>query len=390
MGQNELTFKVFNKEIIDCSSCYNAIYPNPESIDVLLDMIFLICKSPATLAICRIFVELFLDNQTIALISPFAEGYGFRSDNILQIGKEAAENKVAGLYYETEEKLKNRIKPPPHYHPYYILPIGLNGIEKAIQLIKNIQNAKYEDLPEILRNKKFKSFRFYIWAIWSLEAEFAYHEIEEGRKVFSYSKGTAEFTAESSNLTLTINPYGDIQLSPHYLKFLDYITEALGTKWPNKYEATAVNGVSYFEGFEKYNLRVKPFPKSKIELLDIILKLCESEIIETIIKTHFKIISKKPFIIDINSPWIEAPYGKYFKDHIEKIIEKYELKEGINPEKNKIKGILIRKDLETNKCELKSRENDNYSHSIPAGLNGVSTAVEILKGFLLSDKDLIL
>ena len=57
-----MILKIFNKEIVDCSSSVNMLYPNPKSRLLLLDIITKLCESEVVTNIINIDLHLQFEN----------------------------------------------------------------------------------------------------------------------------------------------------------------------------------------------------------------------------------------------------------------------------------------------------------------------------------------
>ena len=54
----KINFKIYNLDIIDCSSCSNSIFPDPESQKVLLEILLRVCESDVVTIIGRFYVNI--------------------------------------------------------------------------------------------------------------------------------------------------------------------------------------------------------------------------------------------------------------------------------------------------------------------------------------------
>lgn len=164
--------KIYNIDIIDCSSCYNLIFPNPQSREILLEMILRIYESGV---ISKIGEFTFLLDG-IELQSPKVVGAsGYKNEDEpskfeFQSGAKAETNKLSGLYVEQKEDALKRIKKTSslrHTQAFYIEP-GLNGIKQAILYIRLIYNNQRDLLPDYLKNVELNHFKFYGGFIWKM------------------------------------------------------------------------------------------------------------------------------------------------------------------------------------------------------------------------------
>jgi len=216
----------------------NSIYPDPESKDILLQVLLKICESDVVAAIgCFHF---WLDN--IELRSPDAHGFlddkeGERKYE-LKTGLAAKQNKLAGLYVEKEEETRNRISNSVIKTSHYIEP-GLNGIRKAISYIKSLYTEERDKLPRYLMKIKLKYFRFSIGVIWDMDRdirvmedgtfEFFHHERDDISGRFDQSGCLINFYNSDKEYYYTYN-------KPYFINHLNKIQKILDEISPEKYE----------------------------------------------------------------------------------------------------------------------------------------------------------
>ena len=133
----EFKIKIYDPEVVDCSSCYNYIYPNPESREILLEMILRLYESDVVSRIGQF--RFWLDG--IELQSPGVIGEWYYKDEKentfdLQRGQEAEDNKLSGFFVEKKEEMLIRIKK----NNIFSIEPGLNGIRQAIFYLKALYN----------------------------------------------------------------------------------------------------------------------------------------------------------------------------------------------------------------------------------------------------------
>ncbi|MFW9823150.1 MAG: hypothetical protein ACFFE4_09455 [Candidatus Thorarchaeota archaeon] len=240
-------FKIYNPDIVDCSSCPNTIYPDPESREVLLKILLRVCESEVVTKIGK-FSFWFGD---IALQSPNVYGYdykGWKRDDsryILQTGKKSEFDKISGFYIENEDDAKKRIENLKYFggrdakKAYYIKP-GLDGIRKGIKIIKTLYNGQKEVLPIYLKNFELRHFSFTCGVIWEMNEE--HEKLENGLyntpdyERDSISGGSSELGFDFGFSNFGGDSYS-IFHSERYLNHLNSITEILDQIVPGKYEA---------------------------------------------------------------------------------------------------------------------------------------------------------
>ena len=108
----KIQFKIYNIDFIDCSSCYNTIFPDPESHEILLEMILRVCESDVISRIGQF--EFWLDDIELQSANIYGSDYeGWKRDESsydLHTGEYAERNKISGLYIEREDDARERIK----------------------------------------------------------------------------------------------------------------------------------------------------------------------------------------------------------------------------------------------------------------------------------------
>ena len=222
-----MRFKIYNIETVDCSSCYNTVYPNPESVELLLDMLEKVAKSNAVKTIGYIQFLLYFESQDISIYSPKGTLEEVDDNNMKLTGQEADDNKILNLYFDPDDmnKINEEIKWDENISRYYVNP-GLNGLINVITLVKTIHGGKKEQLPEFLQDKKFKGFRSEVYVVWKAFEE-ANYDINEFNSILIESKDTSIYF---------VNHESEAFESPEYLKFLNQIEFIIAKHWPNKYE----------------------------------------------------------------------------------------------------------------------------------------------------------
>ena len=246
----KIQFKIYNIDIIDCSSCYNLIYPNPASREILLEMILRVCESDVISRIGQF--KFWLDD--IELQSPIvygAGGYKHKSENSrynLQVGTKAELNKLSGLYVELKEDALERIIEPSWEgrhglficnRVFYIEP-GLNGIRKAIMYIRSLYSNQRNNLPDYLKELNLKHFGFSSGIIWRMNKDWG--KSKDGIfESIDYERDRIGASSTESGIEFGFGNFGgdspDIYTSERYLTHLNKITEVLDGIAPGKYMA---------------------------------------------------------------------------------------------------------------------------------------------------------
>lgn len=232
-----LRFKVYNKEIIDCSSCHNTVYPIPESSEILLDILLGICESDAVAVIAQFGVTL----NNILLHTPeiIANNYD-KPTCELQTGIEAESNKIANVYLENETDARQKLNEDINEfikESHYIEP-GLKGICKIVKYIKCLKNDQRELLPDYLKKIELKGFGIVIGVIWKMDQEErltlcgSYDLIDYERDIIHVISTSSEIHFSFSN-----NDNNMIYTYKDYLTHLDIIQDVLDKIAPGKYEA---------------------------------------------------------------------------------------------------------------------------------------------------------
>ncbi len=230
--------------MINLGALQNTIYPDPESLDHLLQILLSVCESEIVSVIGQF--NLFLDG--ITLESPRVEATNYMNPNYeLQIGKEALQNKILNLTIEKEELARERIhvknmKSLSSTEFYYIEP-GLEGIRKALNYIKWVCEHKEDQLPEYLKNIELTQFSFSIGVVWKMYEEHSKYP----NGTFDNLGGEADSITATYNYPPTVDTpfnfwfgneyhhgiYGD----KNYLIHIDMVQTVLDNLFPGKYEA---------------------------------------------------------------------------------------------------------------------------------------------------------
>ena len=281
----------------------NSIYPNPESIEILLQILLKICESNVVAAIGCFHFTL----DSIELQSPDTCGF----DNVnakggerkyeLKTGFDAKRNKLAGLYVEREEEARKRMSKTKINASHYIEP-GLNGIRKGISYIKSLYKEEKDNLPRYLREVSMKYFQFSIGVIWDMKKDSK--EMEDG--TFQYISCDREYISGMCDLSGCwlhfCNPDWEeyyIYNKPYFINHLNKIQKILDDISPEKYELRPEGeyytllklGIINRKGREFYSIDDKIFE----EAVDLHMEEINEEIqedLELLMKKFEKIMVK--------------------------------------------------------------------------------------------------
>jgi len=261
----KIHIKIYNKEVIDCSSCHNTVYPDPESSELLLDILQGVCESDAVLVIGEFSVLI----NDILLQTPKIDVNNYSKPNyVLQSGKEAETNRIAKLYIEPEQESRERLRIPEHSfirESHYIEP-GLQGVQKGIRYIKSLFKSDRETLPEYLKDEILKKFVVSIEVIWKMDKwkmgenfKGNYDHIDSERDLITAISTSSEIKFFFSN-----NDNYMIYASKYYLGHLNTIQRVLEQVAPGMYEADPMNREDLLEiGYLKRENRMHIIPNEE-------------------------------------------------------------------------------------------------------------------------------
>ena len=157
----EIKFKIFNPEVVDCSSTWSYLAPPIESIEILVDIILSLLQSDLILNIGRIELSLnygenspyisynspnVIDKYFLDVLDYDLDQYDFHQ------GPRAEEDKLKDLYIEKKKIAETRIREHqakldhkfPQKYKELLLPSGIDGAKEALKIIKNL-NLGTED-----------------------------------------------------------------------------------------------------------------------------------------------------------------------------------------------------------------------------------------------------
>ena len=240
----KINFKIYNLDIIDCSSCSNAVFPDPESKEVLLEILLRVCESDVVVRIGQFSVSINnLEFQSPRVIGTDNFAYEGK-DYILRMSEADKINKVMGFYVEPHDVFLKRINDPKYKKTrgnlkfHYVEP-GLVGIRKVVSYIRMLSENKVENLPEYLKPIKLKKFCFSILVLWSYNREF--YEKKDGNFICFESESTIEGKCGVSGCEFSFNNFGgdswEIFRAENYFKHLNMITKIIDEIAPDRYIA---------------------------------------------------------------------------------------------------------------------------------------------------------
>ncbi|NVM46444.1 MAG: hypothetical protein HWN79_16155 [Candidatus Lokiarchaeota archaeon] len=237
----KINFKIYNLDIIDCSSCSNSIFPDPESQEILLEILLRICESDVVTIIGQFSASI----NNIELQSPKVigtESFEYAGkDYILHMSDTDKLNKIMGCYVEPYDIFQNRINDPRYKSStkfHYIEP-GLEGIRKVVSYIRMLSKNRKEKLPEYLKTIKLKKFKFSIGVIWGMNR--GWYEEDDGTFNSIDYINTIAGECGLSGCSLGFGNFGgdswEIFRAEYYLKHLNMITKIMDEIAPDKYMA---------------------------------------------------------------------------------------------------------------------------------------------------------
>lgn len=230
------TIKLFNPDIIDCSSCPHAIFPDPESLEVLMEILQKICESDVVAKIG--YFSFWINRGQIYFDCPNVTGTDLDSleDYDLRMSDQDEANKISGLVVLKEEEKEKRSN--GFTTRIRVVP-GLEGIMTVIKFIKSMLHDNFDTLPNYFPQIRIKSVEFSLSIIWGMDKD-RYIE-DDGTYMYiggerEYIKG--EYYNTGSSFTFG-NEGGDsfeIFNSPRYINHLNKIQKILDDVVPGKYE----------------------------------------------------------------------------------------------------------------------------------------------------------
>jgi len=252
-----MILKIFNTEVVDCSSSWNEVVPNPQSRKLLLDIFLKICESEAVVAISGISMTLdfrgardkFSPHRDITFRSsscyhPQDRGSSIhqRDNYVFQTGIEAENDKLAGLFIERKEFTIEQMEREQLYWDkgLYLLPSGLRGIRKAISIIKSFFSRNYNSLPEAYRGRDLKNFSldaYVVWKEWAI-----YKDDPADGRIINGEFDVISAQTEEMQLLLGGICEGGQQGRENGSKHFPSIQQVLNENWPDMFEVKELNG----------------------------------------------------------------------------------------------------------------------------------------------------
>lgn len=253
----DFQFKIYDPTIIDCSTCHNAVFPDPESQKILLEIILRLCESDVVTRIGEFHFWLndieFQSPKIIGTDDYYHDRYREREGEVysLHTSKMDEINKVSGLYVELKEKALKRIKKKYQQGNYsgfksvevhYIEP-GLEGVRKVINYAKSLINNEPKDLPPYLKDIELNKFALGSGVIWKIDSDTwimndgTYGHINYER---CYLGGSCTYSGCEFSFGNPGTGDWDIYNSEYYLDHLNNITKILDDISPSKYMAGPV------------------------------------------------------------------------------------------------------------------------------------------------------
>ncbi len=253
----EMILKIFNTDVVDCSSSWNEVIPSPESRQLLIDIFLKICESDAVKVITHHSSNLdfqgSLDPHTHRIDLEFEspETFGMPSQQdyfhsissyIFQIGKVAQEDKIAGLFIEPVSLALQRIENKRRYlgHDIHLLPPGLRGIRRSISIIHAYYSRNYNALPTFCPHKELKNFSLsagVIWKQWTV-----YRDDSEHGQVLSGEFDGVMVDSRTMQIHLGSICEGGEQGRENGSKHYPDIQKVLDENWPQMFEVMELNG----------------------------------------------------------------------------------------------------------------------------------------------------
>ena len=252
-----MKLKIYNIDVVDCSSSWNEVVPNPESRQLLIDIFLKICESEAIKAITS--HSLILDfkgskdmlafHTDIEFRSPEAYGFNRRVDFCSDIanfdfksGKDAETDKVAGLFIEHNAiALKHLEDEKKQFgNNLHLLPPGLHGIRRSIALLKSYYSRNFNNLPRFCQKTELRDFILRADVVWKEWVRYQY-DPEYGQVITGEHD---EISADSKKMQLHLGSIceGGHQGRENGSKHYSGIQKVLDQNWPTLFEVKELNG----------------------------------------------------------------------------------------------------------------------------------------------------
>ena len=196
----EIKLKIFNPEVVDCSSTWSYLTPPIESLELLVDILLKLLQSNLIVNIGEIKLEIkFRENSPhTSYYSPkvidkyFLDVLDYDLDSYdLYQGLEGEDNKLNELYVEKKEGFEIRIrnhqerldKKYPQEYKYLILSPGIDGVKQAIKII--------QDLDMGAENSSVDYLTLYVDIIWKTWIKY-YNSTTKERIIFDLIRDDEE------------------------------------------------------------------------------------------------------------------------------------------------------------------------------------------------------
>lgn len=261
----EFHFKIYNPDIIDCSSCPNAIFPNPESIELLLDILLKMCESDVVARIGTF--DFWINYDKLKLYCPpvcgTADIYG--EVDIIPSSNQDELNKISGLVILREETTSfSRRKAEINVS----LEPGLEGLRTAIKYVRSMANNQFEELPTEFHQIELRSMIVSLGVIWGMNEK--WRRDEDGTyEGINYEHDYIRGEYRNSYAEFTFGNFGgdsfDIFNSPPYLNHLNKIQKILDELAPGKYEPGPYEEYPDMINFGIFNRKEREFQEVERE-----------------------------------------------------------------------------------------------------------------------------
>ncbi|KKM06692.1 hypothetical protein LCGC14_1741450 [marine sediment metagenome] len=252
-----MILKLYNKDVVDCSSSWNQVIPNPETRQLLVDIFLKICESDAVRAITSHSLQLDFSNSSnmenfhtdIEFKSPYTHKFSNGgmyppplSTLFYNNDSQAKEDKIDGLFIESETTASSKVEHESKNlrHTLHLLPPGLRGLRRAVSIIKAFYSRNPNTLPRFLHNRILKNFRLYasvIWDVWAI-----YREDPQYGRVLDGENDSLSADSETMELFLGSFCEGGQQGRKDGAKHYPDIQRVLEDNWPTLFEVQELNG----------------------------------------------------------------------------------------------------------------------------------------------------
>lgn len=256
-----MKLKIYNPEVVDCSSSWNEVVPNPQSKNLLLDIFVKLCESEAIRIITGHSLQLSFQKSSgifgtrqgvIEFQSPKVYGFSNEgeyvplSSHIKQCGETAELNKIDGLFLEPEINARERLLSYGHdlADKMYLIPPGLNGIRRSESIIKAYFSGNYYTLPNFLPKTPLTNFSISAGVIWKSWIKFT--DDPKYGKVVDYSENRISDGISAESWEMAVN-LGGICAGGHQGrekgdKHYPDIQKVLNENWPEMFQVQELNG----------------------------------------------------------------------------------------------------------------------------------------------------